>query len=364
MINALRLINFKRFLDLELRMTKLTLLTGLNSGGKSSIIQALLLLHSEVLPGGAVPLNGPFGLALGEARDVLNADAPSTTIEIRASSESGEVRLVAVVPDERSPSLIAEAMGPFDGLVSMDDDQRGLEYLCAERLGPRDLLEVSSRFEGELSVGAQGEFTAHVLDQLSQLRIDQNRLFPAASDDEPIVTLRSQVEAWMSAIVSPLRIEARWISGTSAATLRFKSPDILTDWLRPTNVGFGISYALPIVVAALTVADGGLLLVENPEAHLHPAGQSAMGRFLGRIASAGVQLVVETHSDHILSGVRQAVGVDSVLAPESVVVHYFGTSSDPETLTLDESGSLSSWPTGFFDQIETDLAELARAKRQ
>ncbi|MGH3693299.1 MAG: AAA family ATPase [Pseudonocardiaceae bacterium] len=94
------------------------------------------------------------------------------------------------------------------------------------------------------------------------------------------------------------------------------------------NIGFGFSYALPVIIAGLLAPGGGLLLVENPEAHLHPAGQSRLGRFLARIAGSGVQVVLETHSDHILNGVRLAVADERTINAHDVIVHFFGKVGD------------------------------------
>jgi predicted ATPase len=105
-----------------------------------------------------------------------------------------------------------------------------------------------------------------------------------------------------------------------------------------------------------------MLIVENPEAHLHPAGQSRLGRFLARVAGSGVQVIVETHSDHVLNGVRLAAVADSSVPANDVIVHFF----DGDTvlpIDLGARGDLSAWPTGFFDQIEDDLGRLARARR-
>ena len=68
-----------------------------------------------------------------------------------------------------------------------------------------------------------------------------------------------------------------------------------TKFLRPIHTGFGLTQVLPIVVAALSAKNNGLLLIENPEVHMHPAGQAMMGDFLAQVASAGVQVVIETH---------------------------------------------------------------------
>jgi predicted ATPase len=131
--------------------------------------------------------------------------------------------------------------------------------------------------------------------------------------------------------------------------------------MRPPNVGFGLSYALPIVVAALTAIPGTLLIVESPEAHLHPAGQSAIGHFLAQVAGSGVQTVVESHSDHVLNGIRRAVAESRVIQADDVVVHFFGTSG-ASRLEIKDSGAVTEWPEGFFDQTETDLSHLARIR--
>jgi predicted ATPase len=129
---------------------------------------------------------------------------------------------------------------------------------------------------------------------------------------------------------------------------------------RATNVGFGLTYALPVVVACLTAGEKGLVLLENPEAHLHPRGQAAMGGLMAKAAALGTQIVVETHSDHVLNGVRLAVK-ESVISPTDVSLLFF--SKGPEGLRLDtpqvrEDGALSGWPSGFFDEWENALQRL------
>ena len=173
----------------------------------------------------------------------------------------------------------------------------------------------------------------------------------------------------MTQIVRPTQIEAEWFPNTSITRLRFKTPGIRTEWTRAPNAGFGISYALPIVVAALRAEAGGLLLVENPEAHLHPAGQSMIGGFLAQVAADGVQIFLETHSDHVLNGIRVAVADGRAAFPtDQTVVHFFRAEDDDgpvlESMELDRTGQLSAWPAGFFDQTQVDLAVLASTRRR
>jgi len=132
---------------------------------------------------------------------------------------------------------------------------------------------------------------------------------------------------------------------------------------RATNVGFGITYILPVIVAALASPVGTLLLIENPEAHLHPKGQVCRGDLLARAAHAGVQVVVETHSDHVLNGIRLAVR-DGRLQPDHVQMHFFrrpergGQANEVVSPRVDRNGRISSWPNDFFDQWDKSLEAL------
>ena len=117
--------------------------------------------------------------------------------------------------------------------------------------------------------------------------------------------------------------EATVIELTDLMRLGFqftRAGQVVSAARRPTNVGFGLGYALPIVVACLIAKPGALLLLENPEAHVHPQGQSAMARLSCAAASAGAQVIVETHSDHILNGVRLMVKRGQIPA-DDVILH-------------------------------------------
>ncbi len=180
--------------------------------------------------------------------------------------------------------------------------------------------------------------------------------------------LKYEVEQWLSEIARPIELTAERAPNATIAELRFRSPG--GSSVRPTNMGFGITYALPIILAGLIAQTGGLLLVENPEAHLHPAGQSRIGTFLAWLAGRGVQTVIETHSDHVINGIRRGIAEYGYLAHGSAVVHWFGSIAsedvtDPtiHTLAIGEFGTVSEWPKGFFDQYQLDVASLGRLRR-
>ncbi|MGH7297391.1 MAG: AAA family ATPase [Polyangiaceae bacterium] len=180
-------------------------------------------------------------------------------------------------------------------------------------------------------------------------------------------TLPKQVEAWLRDIVPGIELRVETFPALSAMAVRLRRSGQATEWLRPQNIGFGVSYVLPIVVAGLVAQPGSMIIVENPEAHLHPQGQSVLARFLARVATSGVQLVVETHSDHFLNGLRLAVVADDPLRPDDLAVQYFSCAEggvQVERIRVTERGALSAAPSGFFDQSEKDLAAILRARRR
>lgn len=382
MLNRLVVERFKRFASLDVELAPLTVLTGLNSAGKSTTLQALLLLRTALRSAtDFVPLHGADGLGLGEPFEILHLGSSDETIVV-ASAEDGNDDLNRVTlempSDERALYLRrreGSLLHPTPSLVAADEP--AFTYLCAERHGPRDTLGAASHEIDRIGVGVFGERTAQVLSLWERREVPEARIAPAKTKDEQIAALRflgRQTERWLARIVGledAPRIDARWIEGTSVTTLRFQMSGHQSAWVRPHNVGFGVSYVLPIVVAGLQAPErGGMLLVENPEAHLHPAGQSAMGAFLAQIAASGVQVIIETHSDHVINGIRRAAAEQSTTLPSGdVAILYFRATVDGssgalpyERIALRETGELSVWPKGFFDQIQLDLGAVAQAR--
>ncbi|MEV3963671.1 DUF3696 domain-containing protein [Nocardia sp. NPDC050193] len=370
MIESLEITNFKCFEHARFEMRPLTVLTGVNGGGKSTVLQSLLLARQAATGADrTIQLNGPYGLTLGEAHEVLHPAAPNPEICVRLTrtsndaADSWEYRFG--VPDEEQALHLTLTSAPEEHAPGIGNPGGGFTYLCAERLGPRDVLSVSAQEPDAIGVGVHGEFTAQVL-ALREMRQVTTRLTvrePLQHSRAASPLPRLQAEAWASEIIRPIRITAQWAAGIMASTIRFQETGNYGAEIRPVNTGFGVSYALPLIVAGLLTQPGDMLLVENPEAHLHPAGQSRLGQFLARVAGSGVQVVVETHSDHVLNGARLAVAEDETLAAGDMVVHYFDRDG-VTPIQINDKGELDHWPSGFFDQIESDLGRLARARRR
>ncbi len=371
MIRELEISNFKCFRRETLELRRLTLLTGVNSSGKSTFIQAMLLMRQafESSQRKFVELNGPYYLQLGQAANVTNYESSGRNIRLTARGTDVDRLCQFKVAEDLGQELVlpisrlAPSQSPGSG--GQDLLAPAINYLHAERLGPRDFSDLASVPVDQLSVGARGEFTAHALLKHERHRLPSDRIFLKSEGND---LLRQQVEMWMRPIMPGIELRIDEFVDMNLTAARIKKKGVQREWQRPPNTGFGVSYSLPIVVAGLIAPADSLLIVENPEAHLHPAGQSHVGGFLAKMAAAGVQVIIETHSDHVLNGIRLATVSDGGLRPDQVIVHYF--QAEPEVhpmslaIELDPLGGMSQWPKGFFDQSEHDLAEILRARKK
>ncbi len=126
------------------------------------------------------------------------------------------------------------------------------------------------------------------------------------------------------------------------------------DLINIADVGFGVSQALPVLVALHAANPGHLLYLEEPEIHLHPRAQSAMAQALADAANRGVRVVAETHSSLLLLGIQTLVA-EGKLSPEIVKLHWFQRGKDGATevksADLDEAGAFGEWPEDFADVV-------------
>jgi len=362
MIEQVVIDGFKRFERQAFDLRSLTILAGRNGAGKTSLIHSLLLLREATRRNdGVAQLNGPFGIELGWFEDLVNINrfsrSPEFSVELKTETGSAEWTFSGGDTDLYAKVALPESAPP--ALASKE--ARSFQYISAERNGPRLTQRSSALPAMMLEVGPTGAHVAQIIERLITFPVSEKRL--AGSSARGPILLKAQTEFWLSDIVRPTLIDTSELAGTDVIALRFKAPD--GDWVRPTNMGFGVSYALPVIVAALTASEGGLLIVENPEAHLHPAGQSEMGRFLAQMAASGLQVIVETHSDHVLNGVRLAIAdVDLELGANDAIVHYFPDGDEEvQPLAFTPSGGILDWPAGFFDQFRIDVARLTRVQR-
>ena len=392
MIHSLRLQNFKPFEDQTINFKPLTLLSGLNGMGKSSVLQSLLLLRQSyqqrLLQRKYLALNGNL-VNIGTAKDALFEGARKEEIifELIVDHQDIQTWTWQFKYNKQSDILSSDIAPITDKIHGFSLFTDYFHYLQAERFGPRNVFEMSDDLVRQhFQIGNRGEYAAHFLYVFGKFDINTvgikqqdshsvNRVFERLGKSEinklihpqeNSILLNNQVKAWMGEISPGTNIHVDPIPGVDLMRLEYSfdmGKDVSSRY-RNTNVGFGITYTLPIIVAVLASPPGTIILVENPEAHLHPRGQAKMGELLALAASCGVQVVIETHSDHVLNGIRLAVHGGKI-KPEDVQLNYFQRQEKQgQAVTkvisprIYRDGTIDRWPDGFFDEWERSLDAL------
>ena len=375
MLTQLDLSTFKCFELLRLPLAPLTLLSGTNASGKSSVLQSLVLLHQTMQEyewSTRLMLNGSI-TKLGTVTDVVDQVNGTRRFDIGLLDDDTSCHW-SFTGDRQDMSLQVSRVEAGDAkhdnpatlryLLPTDADEvtnslvgrvRDLTYITAEREGPRETYPLEDQHTVTV-VGPQGENAVSVLYRGKDERITTELV---VENTAPI--LLHQVGARLASFFPGCAIDVQQVPNANAVTLGIRtSAD--TGFLRPVHCGFGITQILPIIVAALSATKSSILLIENPEVHLHPAGQALMGQFLADVSYSGVQVIVETHSDHVLNGIRRSVKSARIPADE-VAIHFLRqrTLDAAQVLspTLDVSGSIDVWPEGFFDQFDKDMDYFA-----
>ena len=372
MLTQLDLRHFKCFELLHLPLRSLTLLAGTNASGKSSVLQALVLLHQTMREHEwslRLMLNGE-SVQLGTVSDIVDKVYGRRECEIGLID--GETSYQWMFTGERTEMSMGVKRVVFNGVSidyptqlrylllpettsSLPERLKNLTYLTAERMGPREMYAMDDPQITPV-VGPSGEDAASVLYARRDEHVCEALTLPDASSRS-----LQQVEARMRTFFPGCRLEIRPVPYANAVTLGLRTSDD-TDFHRPVHAGFGITQILPIVIAALAAKPEDLLLIENPEVHLHPAAQVQMGQFLAKVAHSGIQVILETHSDHILNGARRAVRT-GVLSADQVAIHFFRSrvSNEAQVVSpiLDNTGNIDAWPDGFFDQFDKDMNHFA-----
>lgn len=346
-ITKLNLINFKSHVNNEIVFKNITLLTGLNGAGKSSIFQSLRMLWQFLYTNDAV-LN-----EYGELHTLKNINSKEKYFNLQLYME-----------DEKVFELLNEnkdnVIGYFGSTHVFAEKANNINfaYISANRLGPTEFQHIRNSNLHEKNVGINGEYT---LDILSKFR---DELLPENFKDEVAKqnTLVNHVEKWLQEISPNVRLETELNKKMNLASFSING-------YTPLNVGFGISYTLSIIVQLLysvilleKYAIKTILLMENPEAHLHPKGQTKLAEFIAKVSNFGVQIIVETHSDYILDGLRLAVK-DNVISHDDTKLYYLELDKDNNTEVkspqIDKDGFLNEWPENFFDTSINNKMNLA-----
>ncbi len=408
MITEISLQNFKIFKDkTTFPLRSLNLLTGVNGGGKSTLLQSLLLMRQSIEHDKQtknIIFNGSC-VELGTFMDVKNLETQRKepiVFEFKFLFEEyrikyffeenikndglGEITQIQLNSEnikfnEDSFNEEKKNIRPLMCLIPMpierlDKDTftmpggedsirtrtfQAIHYIAADRIGPKPYYEKTNvgKFP---NVGPRGEHTANILYRFEDELVNDELYL--GNDAK---TLMQQTEEWLKKILGGAKLELKGKDREhTVLNLLFNTQDSEGRY-RPSNVGFGYTYILPIIVSGLIAKSGEILIVENPEAHLHPKAQSELTKFLALVASCGVQVFIESHSEHVLNAIRVATLKNEIeISNDNVSVLYFqNDKKEPFVhLEIDEKGKIDNWVDGFFDQQELDLGEIFKLSRK
>lgn len=358
MLKKLVLENFKCFDEMKLSFSAVNILTGLNGMGKSTVMQSILLLaqsQKSIASEQMLSLKGKY-IDLGVGQDILFEKAEKDEIGISVFTENTEEQYLF----EYQPETDVLHLKSMNKNLCAAWAAR-LCYLSAYRIEPQFLYRIENETEvSERYFAKNGEFSIQYLklhggDDVvnSAVIIGNNK------------TIADQVKAWLDMIspgVSPM-ITINSSSRTAELKYEYIEGREKTNSYKSVNVGFGITYVLPVVVALVSAKPGDIILIENPEAHIHPKGQRILGELLAAAGAGGVQVIVETHSDHVLNGIRVAVKKGKVESKDTGFFYFYKDANDSYKHkvicpVLDANGRLNEWPEGFFDEWDHALLEL------
>ena len=403
MITKLTLERFKCFNEpASFTFSNINILTGINGRGKSTLLQSLLLLSQSVRKNDSpytLLINGEW-VKLGSFIDLIHSDSTQRNFRFDVEIDIGEPTRHTLsfeysknIESDRVADLtglVIDSENYFEELSSAPGDEviceseghyhsqkengpkslltteavkpintfKNFQYISADRLGPTEYVKKWDETTESLTIGIRGENVINILAYYGKkLLIDYSRCCSSELDE----TLMKQTIAWLSFIMEGANIQVTEIENSSFLSLLLGTDKNDEHLHKPTNIGFGYSYVLPLIVTGLMAKKGDIIVVENPEAHLHPGAQSRLIQFLATVASSGMQLFVETHSEHVVNAIRlMALKPDSNLNNEDVSIYFFDNNFHAQKLSMNSNAQIDNWPDGFFNQQEKDLLQILK----
>lgn len=400
MLTKLQFRNYKCLDNQAFAFKCINVFTGYNGRGKSSVIQAILMLaqsidKSNVNSLDRLHLNGAL-VNLGDMDEILTDinDSSNWSLDFDLGIINGEdqhkitfgymlqddfkvgVMCKCIIDGEDYFDVVGgnSADGTPTGTTSLSKQlpnyinqllsRQNVHYISANRRGPVKFEEKKERPDF-YSVGTEGSSTINTMASYPD-KVDSR--MNVSSDDKQELSLELAITSWIEFIMSggSVSVQGKNSKGdimtqkkSSVLSVGFNMKNAGKRLISAYNVGFGYSYILPIVVSALIAKEGNILIVENPEAHLHPEAQVRLTYMLSKLASRGVQVFIETHSEHVVNGLRlAALKPEYSITNDDIKVYFFDEDYSIKSLDIEKNGRIKNWPARFFDQYQNELAEI------
>lgn len=399
-ITRILLKNFKCFQEVEVNLAKITLLTGGNSSGKSSLMYGLLAaLQSKQFPFYLSP-NGKY-VNMGDFEEISFNHKRDNPLEIDITVDDffgglGFSKTTWVIDaDNRLPKLkdLTIKSDDLDFEIRLDNEYIAnfkLEFQGANikltDLKAHTLEELDRKFYNAnndyrdiFGYTEIFERIDHNLNYISSFRLEPERTYYQKTKPEDKVGRAGegyidQILEWegqkavefkqLKSILKDLKLlntitSRKLPGGRFEVRVKVKNKGV---WASLTDVGFGISQFLPIIVADLQLSQESTLLLAQPEIHLHPSVQASLADyFVKQIRESNKRYIIETHSEYLLNRIRLAI-VKGEIEPSDVSIYYFENSingSQSYQIEFRKNGQIDNAPKGFFETYMMDVMDIA-----
>lgn len=355
MLNQMRIKNFKCFENINLNFNKVNLLLGTNSGGKSSLIQSILIskIAMDNLKKGKNSIDlisNMYNLDMHSFNEILFLESYEDEINIDIEYNEHKKRLSFFQTED--PNILTVKVD-----CVIEDFMSDLIYLGSDR----SISRLQKRGDhSDIVLGEDNKYLAYILDRAQKNLV---KFYPERNhwEDKNNKLLDLQINYWLNYILPQNRVTSKQSATDNYISLLFGEKSTFHQM----NIGYGVSFVLPIIVAGLIASPNSIFIIENPELHLHPKAQSSVALFLAMVAASGVQVIIETHSEHIVNGFRKAILNENILLEkENLKINFFNveTKCSIQEIEINEMAEIKSWPKGFLDQEEEDLFEIRKLR--
>jgi len=363
MITKIKVRNFKALQNIDLDLSNINIFTGLNGMGKSTLIQVLLLLRqSKDFVQKEIKLGGDY-VELGEYQDVFcEVPTEDDTVQFKLTmSDSSVLNFESKYSESKKAESVLDATAFLcenKNIPLFGEDT--FIYLSANRIAPADSYSSNLTSVNKKNLGNRGEYAPHYY----HLNYNNDIPIPQLAFDleDEVISLEYQLNRWLDVISPSVQVHTEIKENMVLLRYSYKTKLLNTSKYKPKNAGFGLTYVFSVLVAILSAKPGDILIIENPESHIHPKGQTQLARLLSLAAANGVQVFIETHSDHIIYGTRIAVK-DKVITKENAKIYYFDRDSvehfsKVQEIVIDEYGRMERSVRKYFDEYESHLNQL------
>lgn len=275
-----------------------------------------------------------------------------------------EIEIINIEDKKTIEKRTIKLVPKLDGIKAiLHDFFNTLNYVGPLRQAPKDEYSIYGR---ENSVGIEGENVAEAFNHLSEkpipyFKIEENEDSVSFIKDENIFI--NAVKYWLCEKFK-LCSDIYSVKEGDAYVIYVQSNSGVKSTIK--HVGFGISQILPIVVEGLRIKVGEILILEQPEIHLHPKIQSQLTDFLLSLVKEGKKVILETHSDHLITRLRRRIAEDPTNEMDNEVLLTFVEVGSNDILfrsiDIDDYGNLDYFPDDFIENPDTELRAILKAQ--